>query len=199
MTATEMERCARITTRLRNASSDYEVEYRSFTDEWVVTCNRGTLALFEFAADDLRWLLDQVRDHRSDAAMVRAEKRAVEAERDALGAAAFEAYKASGGDTDGAQTWQEFFRSVTHPAWPDLVRESVSEAIQTECEGVARLEAENARLRAAVEAVRVVHAQCPAPEACGVCHECVQDYPCRTIRALTTHLPDDKENTNEHH
>ena len=55
----------------------------------------------------------------------------------------------------------------------------------------ARLEADNARLRAAVCAVRVVHAECAPPEACGVCHECVEDYPCRTIRALATHLPDD--------
>jgi len=61
--------------------------------------------------------------------------------------------------------------------------------------------AENTRLRAAVDAVRALHhrrddlvhhiTQQPICDGCGDAEGFASEYPCLTIRALTTHLPDD--------
>lgn len=51
-------------------------------------------------------------------------------ERDLLGEAAFAAYLQTGGDTDGASSWQEFFRPVIAPAWSTLLADAVKESIE---------------------------------------------------------------------
>jgi hypothetical protein len=69
-------------------------------------------------ADLLRALVERVRE--------------AEAERDQLGNAAFAAYCAAGGDTDGADNWQEFFRPITSPPWSEVVEREVRQAIRDE-------------------------------------------------------------------
>ncbi len=63
---------------------------------------------------------------RMIAEVERAAAKKPEAERDALGAAAFAAIVASGADTDGAETWESYFRPLRYPSWVDDVHQNVT-------------------------------------------------------------------------
>ncbi|MFB7798953.1 hypothetical protein [Isoptericola sp. NPDC056134] len=81
----------------------------------------------------IRWVQQQRRDVEiacgaeasADAWAQRAH--AAEAERDALGEAAFAAVMNTDQDKDGAQTWEQFFRPLKRPSWRDVVKDGVQE------------------------------------------------------------------------
>ncbi|MEV8338510.1 hypothetical protein [Leucobacter sp. NPDC077196] len=72
-------------------------------------------------------LIDQLEGAQAERAEVeRAAAEKTEAERNALGAAAFAAIVASGADTDGAETWESYFRPLRYPSWVDDVHQNVT-------------------------------------------------------------------------
>lgn len=116
------------------------------------------------------------------------------AERDALGEAAFAAYVATGGDTDGASTWQEFFRPITRPSWAELLKAAVEEEVDSSYgaanDAIIALARRTRRFEVAearIDAVRALHVEerdLSNVAWMGTCEACRWPFPCPTVRAL---------------
>lgn len=129
--------------RLQGLANDYWDQYRRAVDKRLE---------LEAENDRLRVMWD-----KSGKNELLAEVERLTEERDALGTAAFAAYRATGADPDTARTWEQFFRPITAPSWVEVVEHEVSllrEEAEQAGDDYEMAKAENAALRATVERVR---------------------------------------------